>query len=108
MNPIRTVSHVRISTQVKIVDGVAIAFDRAVGITASQLADAIRKYVHGQCRVEDDAGCDWYYDLDQNIIFICDRDWVATRNPHLVQLYALADKIEGHNNMSRGGMNHGE
>ena len=82
---------------INIAPGVAINFHQYMNVDAESVADILREFVFTSTQVDDDAGCDWFYQEQPPGIFIADKNWQVSEDPKLVQLMKTADLLDGRN-----------
>ncbi len=94
---------INIKATVPLAPGVEISIDTNALVSNEPVAACIRRMVFFECRPVDDAGCDWFYDEADDLVFIGgQRDWVASRQRRHVQLLKAADLIDGADYSAQG------
>ena len=82
---------------INIAPGVSINFHQYMDVDAESVSEILREFVFTSTCVDDDAGCDWFYQEQPPGIFIGDKNWKVSEDPNLVQLMKTADLLDGRN-----------
>ena len=66
-------------------------------VDAEGVALILREFVFNSTNVNDDIGCEWFYQEQPPGIFIADKNCKVSEDPKLVQLMKTADLLDGRN-----------
>ena len=95
-------THIHVEDTFTISEGVAIVLSKEVETNNKDMAQALRGFVYNSYQ-EDDAGCDWFYDEEECLVFIGgEREWVASKEPLHVHLMKIADMLDGKDYSAKG------